>query len=97
MAGTTAGPYDVGDVVRLAVAVGVAGVPTDPGAITLYVQPPSGALDTIAGGTLTHDGTGAYHYDLPINAPGHWQYRFVTTGTGAAAEESDFWVRTPAF
>lgn len=85
--------------VRLAVAFSVATVATDPSTVTLTVQDPSGneTAYTYAAGQVTKDGTGNYHYDLTTDEAGTWHYRWVGTGTCAAASEGIIKVRDSEF
>jgi hypothetical protein len=46
----------------------------------------------------TNDGTGLYHQDIPaadLTAVGHYQYKWVATGTGAGVQPGDFDVYDP--
>lgn len=87
---------DIGDLVELSAAfTNLAGVATDPTAVTLQVKDPTGA--TVAGTTPTHGATGAYTYDLAITASGVWKYRFAGTGAVVAAEEAKVFVRPSSF
>lgn len=88
---------DVGDLVRLSAAfTDSAGVAADPTAVTLRLIDPTG-VEVDPAPTPTHDGTGAYHYDLAIDAAGIWVYRYAGTGAVVAAEEAKVFARSSAF
>jgi hypothetical protein len=90
-----ANTYDIGDVVRISAAFTQNTVPIDPGAVTLTVEPPVGTSTTYTyPATMTKDSTGNYHVDLAITQRGTYQYRWTSTGGGAASEENWFQVRT---
>lgn len=91
-----AGPFDIGDVVRLSLALTVSGVATDPSVVSLVVLAPTGTSTTYTIPPIVRDSTGAYHYDLAVSAAGQWFYRWTSTGTAAASEESSFLVRSRA-
>jgi hypothetical protein len=64
--------FEPGNDIPLAVAVTVGGTPTDPPALTLKLDDPTGARTTQTyPGSITHDGTGLLHYDLQ-GASGTW-------------------------
>lgn len=91
-----ANTYDVGDVVRITGSFAQSGSAVDPSAVTLTYRTPAGALVTLTYGTdaaLERTAAGAYRVDLPVTQTGTYQYRWVSTGTGAAAEEGRFIVR----
>lgn len=60
----------------------VAGVATDPTAVTLTITSPTGVTTTP---TPTHTGTGAYSADVACGEAGTWQYEYVGTGTASDA------------
>jgi hypothetical protein len=94
-----ANTYDIGDAARISAAFTNAAGPVDPTTIVLTVRTPDGAHTTYTYGTdvaLVKDSTGNYHVDLAITQVGTVRYRWVSTGTGAAAEEGRFDVRTPS-
>lgn len=85
--------HDIGDVVDLrATFTDIAGVPTNPSAVTLRVRKPDG---TVLTPSPTNPGVGIYSHLLSPDLSGWWTYRFIGTGTNAAAEEARFFVRTP--
>lgn len=89
--------YDIGDTVRITnvFTTQATGAAVDPTTIALTLMAPDGTETTYtyAGGTVTKDSTGTYHVDVSITASGDYRYRWVSTGTGAAAEEGRFQVR----
>lgn len=93
MSGTSAGPYSLGQVIRMSTTVLVSGVATDPGGITLTYKLPDGSLTTVQQAQLVKDSTGVYHFDLATTQAGTHFYRFVTTGVAQGAEESSFVIR----
>lgn len=66
----------------------VAGVPTDPTAITLVVTDPAGAATTytFALGEITRTGTGDYEKDIACPTAGTWTYLWVGTGSATDAQ-----------
>ena len=91
--------YDKNDLVRLSATFTVASVATDPTAISLKVQDPSGneTTYTYALAQVTKDGTGLYHYDLTIDETGYWYYRWEGTGAVVSAAEAHLLVRRTEF
>ncbi|MGB1226152.1 MAG: hypothetical protein ACPHCN_18695 [Mycobacterium sp.] len=86
--------YDVGDVVRLTGTFAVGGTNTDPSTVTLYVEDPSGNVDTYTyAATVTKSAEGIFTYDLAIDEAGTWSYRWVGTGAAAAVEQRRLFVR----
>jgi hypothetical protein len=68
----------------------------DAGTLTLTVQKPDASTQSYT--TPTHDGVGKYHQDIPtadINLIGHYQYKWVSTGTGAGVTPGEFDVYDP--
>lgn len=91
-----AATYDIGDVVRIASVFTQVDVPIDPTTVSVSVKPPTGATVTYSfggAGTIIKDTVGRYHVDISIPASGTYRYRWVSTGTGAAAKEGWFQVR----
>jgi len=88
--------------VRLSTTVrDVTGALVDPGALTLLVKlaAADGTLTTTGTyATPAHDSTGTYHQDVPaadLASPGHYQYTWTSTGTGAGVSFGDFDVFDP--
>lgn len=88
--------FTVGNEVRLSCAFTVNDVATDPTTVTLQVTDPSGNVDTYtyALAQLTKSVTGAYYKDVSVDEFGFWKYRWVGTGTCAAAVEGSWWGMT---
>jgi hypothetical protein len=77
----------------------VGGTNTDPTTVTLKVQDPSGVEDTYtyALGQVTKSAAGVYYRDVAVDEKGVWHYRWIGTGTVAAADEDYFFVRESQF
>jgi hypothetical protein len=62
--------------------------PTDPGGLVLRIaRPDSTEVDySILLGTLVHDSTGVYHYDLTLAAPFRWVLKAESTGPTASTQ-----------
>jgi hypothetical protein len=90
--------YDVGDYVRCSAAFTQAAVAVDPTTVLLKVLAPDGTSTTYtyALATITKDSAGNYHVDVPVTMEGRYQYRWTSTGTGAASEEGFLYVRERA-
>jgi hypothetical protein len=91
--------YAKGSTVRFACTFQVAGVDTDPTAVTLRVKDPAGTTTvyTYALGQLTKDATGIYSMALLLSTAGTWYYRWEGTGAAAGADEDSLNVETGAF
>jgi hypothetical protein len=93
---------DIGDMMRFgnysgatesAAFTNLAGVATDPSAVTLTVQKPDGS-ELVYGwpsagtnGTLTRESAGRFYFDVIIDQAGRWRFKLVGTGTVTAAAE----------
>lgn len=91
--------YDIGDLVRVpAEFTNAAGTSIDPSVVKLTVKKPGVAATIYTYGTdpeIVKDAVGEYHADVSVTAhPGFWHCRWWSTGTGQAAEEYKFKVRT---
>lgn len=101
--------YDVGDVVRVGNYSGaslsaafsdIAGVATDPTAVTLTIDRPDGTElvygwpSAGADGTLTKESTGRFYADVQVTQAGLWEYTLVGTGAAAAAATTRFIARS---
>jgi hypothetical protein len=73
-----------------------AGVLTDPTTVTLLWRRHNDAATTwiVTAGQVVKDSTGVYHADIPVTQPGLYEYRWVGTGTVAAAAEGTFTVES---
>ena len=78
----------------------IAGVVTDPTTITLKLHDPNGVETsfTYAGGDITRDSVGVYHYDFaPTVAGKTWRYRWLATGAVVAVDEQLFQITESGF
>jgi hypothetical protein len=93
--------FDVGDEVRLSVAFtnAATAAAVDPGAVALSVRAPDGTTTTYthAAAEVTKTATGAYYRDVPLTAAGSWYWRWVGSGSNAAAAEGSISVRRSNF
>jgi uncharacterized phiE125 gp8 family phage protein len=94
--------YPLGQPIRLSFTVrDVTGTLVNPGAATLVVKVAAADGTSTTTGTyssLTNDGTGLLHQDIPVTdlaAAGHYQYALTTTGTGAGVSFGEFDVFDP--
>jgi len=53
------------------------------------LRKPDGVETTLA---AVSDGAGVYHFDIPIDQVGVWEYAFIGTGAVTAAEPGEFYV-----
>lgn len=90
--------YDKGDLVRVSgMFADSAGVATDPTVVKFSFTNPAGTTTTYTYPTdvqLVKDSTGNYHVDIDASSSGTWLYRFYSTGTGQAAAEGEFFVKS---
>jgi hypothetical protein len=92
--------YDIGDLVRCTGTFASSGTNVNPEAVMCKVKAPSGKVTTYTYGTdaaLVRDSTGVYHVDVSVAVAGDYIYRFESTGTGQAAAEGLFSVRSTSF
>lgn len=93
--------YHAGDVRKLqATFKDSAGTNTDPTTVTFKIRAGDGSATTYVYGTdaqLVKSATGVYYVLWTIASRRRHYYRFVGTGTVAAAEEGEFAVRGSAF
>jgi len=89
--------YPQGQPITLSTTVkNQAGALVNATALTLTVSKPDASTQSYS--SPTNDGTGLYHQDIPtgdINLLGHYQYKWVATGTGAGVSYSNFEVFDP--
>ena len=89
--------YPNGQPVRVSTTVrDLTGTLVNAGTLTLTVAKPDGT--TQAYSTPTNDSTGTYHQDIPasdLTQNGHYQYAWVSTGTGAGVAPGEFDVFDP--
>ncbi len=92
--------YDIGDLVRCTGTFASSGANVNPAAVMFKVRAPSGLVTTYTYGVdaeLVRDATGVYHVDVSASDAGTWAYKFWSTGTGQAAAEERFTVRSTLF
>lgn len=89
--------YDSGATVRISAAFTVAAVATDPTTIALTVRDPAtpAVITTYTYGAaqITRDSTGNYHKDITVGTAGSWTVHWVGTGTCAAVDDDEFFIR----
>jgi hypothetical protein len=83
--------YPRGNRIRLQATFTVAAAPTDPGAVTLRVKPPSGTVVvyTYALGEVTKSGTGVYYKDVDMDTEGLWKFRYEGTAPAKGARDGE--------
>lgn len=87
-----------GDTVQISFESNVAGTPTDPGTLTLYITDGQGANTSYVYGvgmTIVKDGTGLYHALISMINSGTWSYRWVATGAVARSVQGQIQVAAP--
>jgi hypothetical protein len=90
--------WHVGDTPRLQCYFYVNAALTDPTAVSLLVQDPSGTQVTYTyAATVSKTGTGDYYKDVNVGGEGTWKWRWVGTGTCPATEEGEFEVKRSEF
>ena len=90
------GIYTAGNVTRLSATFTQGGNAVEPTLVSLEVRNPHGST-TAYMATLSHDGTGLYHYDLSLDIIGTWNYRWFSIGTAQSAAEGSLTVRDSVF
>jgi hypothetical protein len=89
--------YDKGDLIRCAGNFQTASVDVDPSTVTFKVKAPAGTVTTyvyLTDAQVVKDSVGDYHVDVSASEDGQWWYRFESTGTGQAAAENSFYVKS---
>lgn len=92
--------YPLGNLIRVSASFAIAGVATDPTAVTCKVRTPAGTITTYTYGTdaaLVRDDIGIYHVDVTASSAGIWDYRFAGTGACVAATEAEFFIEPSDF
>lgn len=79
-----------GQVFRIQTTITTSSTNVDPTGISLALQTPAGTTTTYSSSQLTRSSTGVYYYDYTLAAEGMHYYKWVTTGTGAGAEDGQF-------
>ena len=96
-----ANSYEKGDLVRCTgTFTDTDGDAQDPGSVFFKYKNPIGTTTTLTygvDGALIKSATGIYYTDVNANIEGDWYYRFESTGTGQAANESYFTVSKSVF
>lgn len=98
----TPGKNYVGTEIRITLTItDDACVATDPTTLKVKTHAPNGVVTTYTYGTdaaLQRQTTGIYIFDVTPNAPGRWDYRLETTGTGTViTKEAHFYVQDSPF
>lgn len=90
--------YQIDTTIELTVTFldAVSGVPVDPSIVTLYLQPPGGAVEefTSPGGTpgsspVVYVAVGQYSYTFTPMSSGVWTYKFQGTGAVVATTRDE--------
>jgi hypothetical protein len=93
--------YDLGDAPRcFGEFRNFAGELADPDTVKVSVKDPAGTITTKIYGTdaaVIKASTGVYYIDVNANAVGSWAYRWFSEGTGQAAAERKFRVKSSEF
>jgi hypothetical protein len=86
-----------GSMLSVACDFRLAGVLTDPAAVTCTVRAPSGAVTTYSyPATLFRDAVGVYRTEFVADEPGTWWTRYEGSGVVEAVNESAVSVRPSA-
>jgi hypothetical protein len=75
----------VGTTVRVDVSWTASTVAANPGTVSVYVEDPNGAVTSPS---VTHEGTGEDHFEIPLTMAGRWRVRAVGTAPVPAAAET---------
>jgi hypothetical protein len=98
---STAGPYDIGDLVTVSAEFRDAdGALADPTTVVCKIKDGAGTETSYTYGIddeLVKDEVGLYHLDVSIEISGTFYYRFRGTGAAQAAEEGEFEVDESEF
>lgn len=93
--------YHYGDLVRVTGSwTSLAGTALDPTVVKCQIRAPDGTVTTLTYNTdvtLVKGSTGVYYTDIDANQMGRWYYRFYSTGTGQASNETSFLVDRSVF
>lgn len=90
--------YDVGDLVRLDVAITISGSYVDPNYLVLGIKNPDEVTSYFVYSvdpSFIKDGVGKYHYDYYVSDYGQYVYKFQASGTAWGTDEEIFVVRMP--
>lgn len=93
--------WTVGETAQLTLSVdSLQGVPSDPAALRLKIDPPLGIrIELIYGtdATIVRDSAGRFHADLELTMKGIWSYRWETNSPGTTAIEGSLTVKQGRF
>lgn len=96
--------YFVGEQVRVTgVFTDLDGNLVDPTSVFFQIRDPTNTISTITtleygeDVELVRDSQGTYHVDIDGDEIGHWYTRMYSTGTGAAAVEDEFRIKSTRF
>lgn len=93
--------YELGDLVRVTgTFTNEAGDLVDPTVVNFAYIDPAGTRTDLVYGTdveVVKSAVGVYYVDVDADQVGRWRYRFWSTGSGQAANESYFVVRPSEF
>lgn len=92
--------YQAGNQLKVAASFAQGVTAIDPTVVMFKFHAPGGAVTTYTYGTdaqLIRDGVGLYHIVLTLATSGTWAYQFLSTGTGQAAYQTEFFVQPLEF
>ena len=95
--------YALGALVQVAAVFRnpASGALMDPAAVFFKFKDPTSGVVTIytygVDSQLVKDSTGKYHVDVNASSVGRWYYKFYSTGSGQAAYENHFSVKSSNF
>ncbi len=97
--------YDIADIVRVTGKFSTASGSTaykDPTTVNLHIETPDGSVTSYAvsppttSADIVRDTTGEFYSDITTTGSGRYEYRYTSTGTLTASQESGFLVRVRA-
>jgi hypothetical protein len=96
--------YAVGEQVRCTgTFTNAAGTNVDPTIVFFQIRDPTNTVSTVTeyqygvDPEVVRSAVGVYYIDVDGDKPGHWYYRPYSTGSGAAAKEGEFRVKSSRF
>lgn len=96
--------YFIGEQIRVTGTFqDVDGVNADPAAVFFTIRDPDSTISTHityeygVDPELVKSAVGVYYVDIDGDEAGHWYTRMYSTGSGAAAEEGEFRVKSTRF
>lgn len=85
--------YVIGDQTLRSVAfTDPSGAAADPTAVIYTARKPDGTTLELSGGSVIHDGTGAYHVVVTVDQAGDWAEKFVGSGDVVQTRQGWFYV-----